>query len=168
MTDRRFRRILSGLLAAVLLLSNVPVVSFAALGGLCPHHETHGDCGYREAVAGTDCNHICTEECYEAVTECVHSHGDCGYRKAEAAIPCDHGHDVFCGYVEKIPSQEDRREIHLRVTEKYMRYWNESSSTMHRAVTILEERFSKEEMAVFTRMLETLAEALPQDQASDL
>jgi hypothetical protein len=39
---------------------------------------------------------------------------------------------------------------------------------MHRAVTILEERFSKEEMAVFTRMLETLAEALPQDQASDL
>ena len=77
-------------------------------------------------------------------------------------------HLIQKGYVEKIPSQEDRREIHLRVTEKYMRYWNESSSTMHRAVTILEERFSKEEMAVFTRMLETLAEALPQDQASDL
>ena len=45
-----------------------------------------------------------------------------------------------------------------------MRYWNESSSTMHRAVSILENRFSQEEMAVFTRMLETLAEALPREQ----
>ena len=48
-----------------------------------------------------------------------------------------------------------------------MRYWNESSSTMHRAVNILEERFSKEEMAVFARMLETLADALPREQTPD-
>ena len=73
-------------------------------------------------------------------------------------------HLIQKGYVEKVPSQEDRREIHLKVTEKYMRYWNESSSTMHRAVSILEDRFSQEEMAVFTRMLETLAEALPREQ----
>ena len=76
-------------------------------------------------------------------------------------------HLIQKGYVEKIPSQEDRREIHLHVTEKYMRYWNESSSTMHRAVNILEERFSKEEMAVFARMLETLADALPREQTPD-
>ena len=77
-------------------------------------------------------------------------------------------HLIQKGYVEKIPSQEDRREIHLHVTDKYMRYWNESSSTMHRAVTILEERFSEEEMNVFSRMLETLADALPREQAPDL
>lgn len=76
-------------------------------------------------------------------------------------------HLIQKGYVEKIPSQEDRREIHLHVTEKYMRYWNESSSTMHRAVNILEERFSEEEMNVFSRMLETLADALPREQAPD-
>ena len=76
-------------------------------------------------------------------------------------------HLIQKGYVEKIPSQEDRREIHLHVTEKYMRYWNESSSTMQRAVNILEERFSKEEMAVFARMLETLADALPREQTPD-
>ena len=77
-------------------------------------------------------------------------------------------HLIQKGFVEKIPSQEDRREIHLHVTDKYMRYWNESSSTMHRAVTILEERFSEEEMNVFSRMLETLADALPREQAPDL
>ena len=70
--------------------------------------------------------------------------------------------------MEKTPSLEDRREIHLHVTEKYMRYWNESSSTMHRALKILEARFSKEEMTVFARMLETLAEALPKDPSCDL
>ena len=77
-------------------------------------------------------------------------------------------HLIQKGYVEKIPSQEDRREIHLHVTDKYMRHWKESSSTMHRAVTILEERFSEEEMNVFSRMLETLADALPREQAPDL
>ena len=77
-------------------------------------------------------------------------------------------HLIQKGYVEKTPSLEDRREIHLHVTEKYMRYWNESSSTMHRALKILEARFSKEEMTVFARMLETLAEALPKDPSCDL
>ena len=77
-------------------------------------------------------------------------------------------HLIQKGYVEKTPSLEDRREIHLHVTEKYMRYWNESSSTMHRVLKILEARFSKEEMTVFARMLETLAEALPKDPSCDL
>ncbi len=72
------------------------------------------------------------------------------------------------GYVEKIHSREDRREIHLHVTEKYMRYWNESSGTMHRALSILKDKFTPEELDTFASMLETLAEALPQDHGDDL
>ena len=33
------------------------------------------------------------------------------------------------GYVEKVPSTADRRELHLHVTDKYMRYWNAVSYT---------------------------------------
>ncbi len=72
------------------------------------------------------------------------------------------------GYVEKIPSQEDRREIHLHVTNNYMRYWKESSGTMHRALSILKDRFTQEELDTFTAMLETLADALPKDHGEDL
>lgn len=64
------------------------------------------------------------------------------------------------GYVEKVPSTADRRELHLHVTDKYMRYWNESSSTMHRALDLLQQRFSDGELAVFSRMLQVLADTL--------
>ncbi len=67
------------------------------------------------------------------------------------------------GYVEKIPSTSDRREIHLRVTDRYMLYWNEGSSTMHRALSILKDRFTREELDTFSRMLETLADVLPRE-----
>ncbi len=77
-------------------------------------------------------------------------------------------HLIQKGYVEKIPSLEDRREIHLHVTENYMRYWNESSSTMHRALSILKDKFTPEELSTFAAMLETLAEALPQDHEGNL
>ncbi len=72
------------------------------------------------------------------------------------------------GYVQKVPSREDRRELHLHVTEKYMRYWNESSGTMHRALSILKDRFTPEELETFSRMLETLAQALPEDHGEEL
>ena len=54
------KRILSGLLAVVLVLGNVPVTAFAAdETGLCPHHEAHADCGYVEGV--TACGYQCVE-----------------------------------------------------------------------------------------------------------
>lgn len=48
------RRILSLVLSVVMVLSLMPMPTFAAEGvGLCPHHTEHtADCGYVAAVAG--------------------------------------------------------------------------------------------------------------------
>ena len=71
-------------------------------------------------------------------------------------------HLIQKGYVQKTPSQEDRREAHLHVTDKYMRYWNESNGSLTRALTVLQDRFSADEVATFTRMLQELTEILPE------
>ena len=65
-------------------------------------------------------------------------------------------HLIQKGYVQKTPSQEDRREAHLHVTEKYMRYWEESNQTLSRALEALQKQFSPEEMETFTRILQAL------------
>ena len=76
-------------------------------------------------------------------------------------------HLIQKGYVQKTPSQEDRREAHLHVTDKYMRYWNESNGSLTRALTVLQDRFSADEVATFTRMLQELTEILPEVGQSD-
>ena len=106
------KRTLCGLLAAVMLLGNAPVPVFAAAeDGLCQHHPAHTeDCGYAEAVEGSPCTHEHTEDCYTAVTECVHTHGDCGYVPAVEGHSCDcqpdeNGeivHTEGCGYTEAV------------------------------------------------------------------
>ena len=87
-----FKRTLCSILAFVMLLGYVPVPTFAAeTDGLCAHHTQHTEaCGYSPAVEGHDCGHAHTEECYQSVTECVHSHGNCGY------VPPVEGHDCDC------------------------------------------------------------------------
>ena len=76
-------------------------------------------------------------------------------------------HLIQKGYVQKTPSQEDRREAHLHVTDKYMRYWNESNVSLTRALTVLQDRFSADEVATFTRMLQELTEILPEVDRND-
>lgn len=76
-------------------------------------------------------------------------------------------HLIQKGYVQKTPSQEDRREAHLHVTDKYMRYWNESNGSLTRALTMLQDRFSADEVATFTRMLQELTEILPEVDRND-
>ena len=66
-------------------------------------------------------------------------------------------HLIQKGYVQKTPSQEDRREAHLHVTEKYMRYWEESNQALNRALETLQKRFSPEEVETFTRVLQELS-----------
>ena len=78
-------------------------------------------------------------------------------------------HLIQKGYVHKTPSQEDRREAHLHVTDKYMRYWNEGHDAIHRSLQVLQDQFSPQEVATFTRMLQVLAATLPpQRQDGDL
>ena len=73
-------------------------------------------------------------------------------------------HLIQKGYVQKTPSQEDRREAHLHVTDKYMRYRNEGHDAIHRSLQVLQDRFSPEEVATFTRMLQVLADTLPEQR----
>jgi len=103
MKASNWKRMLSGLMAVLMVLSNMPVMAFAsAEDGLCAHHESHVECGYQEAVEGSECTHVCDESCYQTVTICVHEHGDCGFAAAVAEIPCDHVHGD-CGYAEAVP-----------------------------------------------------------------
>ena len=50
------------------------------------------------------------------------------------------------GYVEKIQSAKDRREYHLRPTQKYFEYYNISYSYLHTVVERVRERFPAEDV----------------------
>lgn len=103
MKNNFWKRMLSGVLAVLLLCSNVPAVTFAAENsGLCEHHSVHEGCGYVQAVKANGCSHVCGADCYTMETECVHEHGDCGYAEAVEGIPCDHTHSETCGYAAPV------------------------------------------------------------------
>ena len=62
------------------------------------------------------------------------------------------------GYVEKIQSTTDRREYHLRPTQKYIDYYNISYSYLHTVVERARERFSPEDCAKLEEMLSSDAD----------
>ena len=51
------------------------------------------------------------------------------------------------GYVQKIQSEQDKREYHLQVTQKYRDYYNISSDYVHQVVDRMRKRFSPEDCA---------------------
>lgn len=69
------------------------------------------------------------------------------------------------GYVEKIPSLEDRRETHLQVTDRYIRYSNRGSENLIRALETLKTQFTTQEMETFSRVIRALSDAIDQDNA---
>ena len=67
------------------------------------------------------------------------------------------------GYVEKIRSEQDKREFHLRPTQKYMDYYNISQSYIHEVMGRLEERISPEERDKLEQLLTLLSgELMPE------
>ena len=64
------------------------------------------------------------------------------------------------GYLNKVRSQDDRREFHLEVTEKYRAYYNISSSYLTTVMDRVEKRFSPEECAKLEEMLTIVSEEL--------
>ncbi|MGN1314724.1 MAG: MarR family winged helix-turn-helix transcriptional regulator [Lachnospiraceae bacterium] len=64
------------------------------------------------------------------------------------------------GYLEKVQSREDKREYHLRVTQKYLDYYNISYQYMDTVLKRMEERFSLEEIEILVRMLRIMDEEL--------
>ena len=57
------------------------------------------------------------------------------------------------GYLRKVQSQDDKREYHLEVTEKYLNYYNISYQYMETVMKRIEDRFSPEELAVMEKIL---------------
>ena len=64
------------------------------------------------------------------------------------------------GYVEKIQSETDRREYHLRPTIRAHSYYNISREYRHSVMKRIRERFTPEECAEFSRMLDIIAREL--------
>lgn len=57
------------------------------------------------------------------------------------------------GYVEKVRSETDRREYHLRPTQKYLDYYNISYAYLQTVVDRVKARFSPEDVAKLDEML---------------
>lgn len=67
------------------------------------------------------------------------------------------------GYIERENSTEDRREYHLVLTEKYRNYIGIMNAYEKQVVDRVRERFSEEDIAKFTEMLEVIsAELMPE------
>ncbi len=57
------------------------------------------------------------------------------------------------GYVEKVQSETDKREYHLRVTDKYYKYYNISQSYVDEVLKRVRKECSEEDIAAFGRVL---------------
>ncbi|MBM6778209.1 MarR family transcriptional regulator [Collinsella tanakaei] len=64
------------------------------------------------------------------------------------------------GYVEKVQSESDGREYHLRPTQKYLDYYSISSHYIHDVMARIKERFSEDDLAKFEEMLSVMSEEL--------
>ena len=67
------------------------------------------------------------------------------------------------GYLEKVQSKKDKREYYLRVTDKYLEYYNISYQYMSTVMHRIEERFNEEELKLLEHVLEVMhSELMPE------
>lgn len=64
------------------------------------------------------------------------------------------------GYLKKVQSENDKREYHLYVTDKYMDYYNLSTNYVTEVMGRVKERFNDEELALLEKMLDLTANEL--------
>ena len=64
------------------------------------------------------------------------------------------------GYVERIRSTADKREYHLRPTQKYLDYYNISYSYLHLVMERTKKRFAPEDLARLEDMLRIVSNEL--------
>ena len=73
------------------------------------------------------------------------------------------------GYIRKVQSEEDRREYHLEVTQKYIDYYNISASYMVEVMDRIAARFSPEECRKLEEMLDIVShELMPEVEIPDV
>ena len=64
------------------------------------------------------------------------------------------------GYVEKLQSEHDKREYHLRPTQKYMHYYNISNDYVHTVMERIQKRFTPAECEKLEEMLTVIDQEL--------
>lgn len=64
------------------------------------------------------------------------------------------------GYLTKEQSQQDKREFHLKVTQKYRDYYNISTDYMRKVMERIRQRFSPEDCAKLEEMLTIVSQEL--------
>jgi DNA-binding MarR family transcriptional regulator len=64
------------------------------------------------------------------------------------------------GYVEKIQSETDGREFHLRTTDRFEQYWAINSNYLETVMERIHERFTPEEVAKFDEFLAIISDEL--------
>ena len=64
------------------------------------------------------------------------------------------------GYIRKVQSPSDRREYHLEVTQKYIDYYNISSSYMEEGMDRILHRFPAEDCAKLEEILPVVSQEL--------
>lgn len=64
------------------------------------------------------------------------------------------------GYLRKVQSEDDRREYHLEVTQKYIDYYNISSSYMVEVMDRVARRFPAEDCAKLEEILTVVSREL--------
>ena len=64
------------------------------------------------------------------------------------------------GYIERLNSTVDRREYHLKLSEKYYNYINLMDAYQREVIARIEERFPKEDVEKFEEILKVMSEEL--------
>ena len=64
------------------------------------------------------------------------------------------------GYLEKVQSESDRREYHLRPTQKFRDYYSLSSTYIRAVMDRVRERFTPAEVAQLDRVLQVVGQEL--------
>ena len=64
------------------------------------------------------------------------------------------------GYVEKVRSKNDKREYHLKVTDKYLAYYNIGNGYVHTVMERVQARFSPEDCRKLEEMLRIVSDEL--------
>ena len=73
------------------------------------------------------------------------------------------------GYLRKVQSEEDHREYHLEVTQKYIDYYNISVSYLEEVMDRIAARFTPGECGRLEEMLEIVShELMPEVQIPDV
>ena len=73
------------------------------------------------------------------------------------------------GYINKVQSETDRREYHLEVTQKYVDYYNISTTYMVEVMDRITKRFSLEDCKKLDEMLNIISgELMPEVEISQV